>query len=306
MCPLCGMEFTLQTLQKHLGCHLQEVALFALPRPECGEGSKIESTKVDYSTESSDEHLSKTPSPESELDGEQPPGDPPIISPAAIDGIRCICGYQHDDGFLVTCATCKELQHGVCMGIDENNFPEVYECSACIPGAYHLEIETAIYTQESFLKSTSQVQVSKAGVHTEVPPQTMVTLSIEAVRLVLQLFGLMIEGIEMYIRSREDVTEMVRHRTLIGFKRQLKMEQSVFNNAWYRLAGRADVGIFPNVELSPEIMTGALSFLKADAVKHFVDTCQELGTVLTELAKKFRKTVQNLVGLDSNFAKLYY
>ena len=152
---------TFQTLQKHLGQHLQEVALFTLPRPGSGEGSEIESTKVDYSAESSDEHLSKTSSPEPEFDGEQLAGSPPIISLAATDGIRCVCGYQHDDGFLVTCDKCKELQHGVCMGINKNNFPEVYECSTCIPEAYHLEIEAAINTQESFLKSTGQVQASK-------------------------------------------------------------------------------------------------------------------------------------------------
>ena len=35
-CPLCGVYFTLQTLEEHLGLHLQEVALLALPN--YGEG----------------------------------------------------------------------------------------------------------------------------------------------------------------------------------------------------------------------------------------------------------------------------
>ena len=39
------------------------------------------------------------------------------------------------------------------MGIDKNNFPEVYECATCIPEAHHLEIEVAISIQESFIKS---------------------------------------------------------------------------------------------------------------------------------------------------------
>ena len=39
------------------------------------------------------------------------------------------------------------------MGIDKNDFPEVYECATCIPEAHHLEIEVAISIQESFIKS---------------------------------------------------------------------------------------------------------------------------------------------------------
>ena len=34
VCPLCGNQFTLQALEKHLALHLQEVALLALPRSE--------------------------------------------------------------------------------------------------------------------------------------------------------------------------------------------------------------------------------------------------------------------------------
>ena len=65
---------------------------------------------------------------------------------------RCICSYRHDDGFLVSCGKCKEWKHGVCMDIDENTVPEAYECSACNPAAHHLEVETAMNTQKSFLK----------------------------------------------------------------------------------------------------------------------------------------------------------
>ena len=140
VCPLCGVKFTLQTLEKHLGFHLQEVALFALPH--LGEGSS------EVSSEDSNEDNSKNGS-----DTKQPVENQQIISPKAIEEIRCICSYQHDDGFLITCNNCKELQHGVCMGIHENSVPEGYECSACTPGAHHSEIEKAINAQESFLKS---------------------------------------------------------------------------------------------------------------------------------------------------------
>lgn len=49
-CPLCGIKFTLKTLEKHLGLHLQEIALFALPPLETCS-SKIKSKEVDYSSD---------------------------------------------------------------------------------------------------------------------------------------------------------------------------------------------------------------------------------------------------------------
>ena len=157
-CPLCGMELTLQTLEKHLGLHLQEVALFALPLPEPGKGST--SMKAGHSNESSSEYLSRKSSFGFGPDIKQS-GDLPVISPATIPEVGCICSYQHDDGFLVTCSNCKGLQHGTCMGINKNNFPEVYECSVCNPGVHHLEIEVAIIAQEDFLQSYYRKQEEK-------------------------------------------------------------------------------------------------------------------------------------------------
>ena len=55
VCPLCGIKFNLQTLENHLGHHLQEVALFTFLDPVKG-GSKSKSKKVGYS---SGEHLSR-------------------------------------------------------------------------------------------------------------------------------------------------------------------------------------------------------------------------------------------------------
>ena len=171
VCPLCGIDLTFQTLEKHLGLHLQEIALFALPRPVPDEGSiGSKSMNVGFSDECSSDYSSRKSSLNFnlDLDGKESVVDRPIIPQASIEGIRCICSYQHDDGFLVTCGNCKELQHGVCMGIDKSNVPEVYECSACIPGAHRLEVEKAIITQESFLNSISQ----KTDEHIEAPPQT--------------------------------------------------------------------------------------------------------------------------------------
>ena len=183
ICPLCGIELTFQTLEKHLGLHLQEVALFALPRPVPDEGSNgSKAMNLGHPSECSSEYLSRRLSIDSDSDGKQPGGDQPIISLPAIEGIRCICSYQHDDGFLITCNQCDELQHGVCMGINKGNVPEVYKCSMCIPGAHTLDVEKAINIQEDFVKSTIQAQASKINVHTDVPPQTKATPGQEKVQ----------------------------------------------------------------------------------------------------------------------------
>ena len=90
ICPLCGNEFTVQTLEKHLGLHLQEVALFVLPDPGEGSSSESKSGKVDNSIGSSDDHSSRKSSFEFDPDGRQAVGDHPIVSPVTAEEIRCL------------------------------------------------------------------------------------------------------------------------------------------------------------------------------------------------------------------------
>ncbi|XP_059153755.1 mucin-4-like isoform X2 [Physella acuta] len=46
---------------------------------------------------------------------------------------RCICGYLHDDGYMICCDKCSVWQHIDCMGVDRNNIPESYFCEICQP-----------------------------------------------------------------------------------------------------------------------------------------------------------------------------
>ena len=170
VCPLCGTELTFQALEKHLGLHLQEIALFALPRPVPDGGSiDSKSVKLGLTSECSSDYSSRKSSLDFGFgsDGKWS-GDQPIPSSA---GVRCICSYQHDDGFLIICSNCQQLQHGVCMSISETNVPEVYECSACISGVYDLDIEKAINIQEGFLRSVGH-KAPESDIHIERPVQT--------------------------------------------------------------------------------------------------------------------------------------
>ena len=305
------MELTIQTLQKHLGRHLEEVALFVLPYPGSGKGGESKSIEggnsifgnwSDFESESDSENPVQN----------QPMQNQPVIPPATIQGIRCICGYQHDDGFLITCEKCKELQHGVCMGIDENSFLEAYECSACMPGAYHLDIEASINTQESFLKSGSRVQASK---DTEVPPQTGVAPALQGLNAVvaaLKLFPHVLGVVTniagaTYASATEKGKQMGDHKgTLDDFKRELEMERMIFENTWDTLRIRSGVNVEPNVDPSPEIVQAISSCLLPHAVNTFFNDCQELTTVLTGLKTKLEIYEQDLVGIDYVLIWLYH
>ena len=136
---------------------MQEVALFTLPH--IGEDSGGRKSKK--TSQSSGEALSRKSSFELDLDGRQSVGGQQIFLPVTNEKIKCICSYQHDDGFLIECNKCNEWQHGVCMGVEKDIVPDVYECSVCMPEAIHLEIETAINLQQSFLKSYQKEEEEK-------------------------------------------------------------------------------------------------------------------------------------------------
>ncbi|XP_063227659.1 treacle protein-like isoform X2 [Bacillus rossius redtenbacheri] len=46
---------------------------------------------------------------------------------------RCICDFQHDDGYMICCDKCFVWQHVDCMQIDRANIPELYSCERCQP-----------------------------------------------------------------------------------------------------------------------------------------------------------------------------
>lgn len=46
---------------------------------------------------------------------------------------RCICGFEHDDEYMICCDLCLVWQHVDCMGLDRNNIPETYLCEKCEP-----------------------------------------------------------------------------------------------------------------------------------------------------------------------------
>eukprot|EP00730_Choanoeca_flexa_P007757 TRINITY_DN12387_c0_g3_i2.p1 TRINITY_DN12387_c0_g3~~TRINITY_DN12387_c0_g3_i2.p1 ORF type:complete len:1379 (+),score=340.90 TRINITY_DN12387_c0_g3_i2:89-4225(+) len=46
---------------------------------------------------------------------------------------RCICGFTHNDEFMVSCDECDTWQHIDCLEFDPDNVPEKYICDGCRP-----------------------------------------------------------------------------------------------------------------------------------------------------------------------------
>ncbi|XP_053552595.1 PHD finger protein 20 [Bombina bombina] len=45
--------------------------------------------------------------------------------------VRCMCEVQEENDFMIQCEQCLCWQHGVCMGLLEENVPEKYTCYVC-------------------------------------------------------------------------------------------------------------------------------------------------------------------------------
>ncbi|XP_006875778.1 PREDICTED: PHD finger protein 20 [Chrysochloris asiatica] len=75
-----------------------------------------------WSDEDYGQDVDVTTNPDEELDGNDH---------YDFEVVRCICEVQEENDFMIQCEECQCWQHGVCMGLLEENVPEKYTCYVC-------------------------------------------------------------------------------------------------------------------------------------------------------------------------------
>lgn len=97
-----------------------------------------------------------------------PPNGVPVLDGFVEDEesstIKCICGYQDDDGSTVLCENCNTWQHILCYydSIDEVQDVTVHECIECKPRAVDLKRAEARQRNFRVPRNTAEKKVRRA------------------------------------------------------------------------------------------------------------------------------------------------
>ncbi|CAL1698683.1 unnamed protein product [Somion occarium] len=83
-------------------------------------------------------------------------------SSTSSDAIRCICGFDYDDGFSVACDVCGRWVHAACFDIVDGKVPEEFRCWVCDPRPVNRE--KAVKVQKARLR---HIQAQGADVEVE-------------------------------------------------------------------------------------------------------------------------------------------
>lgn len=77
-----------------------------------------------------------------------------------IDVTRCICGMDHDDGFMICCDKCLVWQHIVCMDVNRKKIPDKFFCEKCLPRP--INVAKAKFMQRKYLENLKNLKKNES------------------------------------------------------------------------------------------------------------------------------------------------
>ncbi|XP_050169687.1 PHD finger protein 20 isoform X5 [Myiozetetes cayanensis] len=90
--------------------------------PSCTEDDTLSESSMDsllWSDDDCSQDVDVTTNPDEE------------VEESDFEIVRCVCEVKEENDFMIQCEECLCWQHGVCMGLLEDNVPEKYTCYIC-------------------------------------------------------------------------------------------------------------------------------------------------------------------------------
>ena len=149
-CPLCLSlpGTTRQAFVKHVGRHMEKIALAFLPR-EFNSDSDVGSIETTSSLKSNEQRIE--------------PQSPGSSNAAEVFLTKCFCHTSDGDENVVQCEDCKTWQHLDCY-YEAESVPAVHKCTECSPRRLSRQPTNKQHEERSKTKaSRSQARLQRYG-----------------------------------------------------------------------------------------------------------------------------------------------